>query len=92
MNCDDARLTLGGDPGASTPELEEHVRGCATCAQLRREMQALDGDILRALQQPPEMARATSRPTGTRLAAVGAGGQRGAGDFRSVCAVAPAPE
>ena len=60
MNCDDARLLIGGDPGASTPELEEHVRGCAACAQWRREMQALDADILRALQQPPEMARATA--------------------------------
>lgn len=59
MTCDDARLLIGGDPAASTPELEEHVRGCATCARLRREMQALDVDILRALQQPPEMARGT---------------------------------
>ena len=55
MTCDEARLLIGGDPAASTPELEEHVRGCAACAQLRREMQALDGDILRALQQPPDM-------------------------------------
>lgn len=60
MICADARLVLGGDPAASTPELEEHVRGCAACAQLRREMQALDVDIRRALQQPPEMARAAA--------------------------------
>jgi hypothetical protein len=58
MTCDEARLALGADPSASTPALEEHVRGCAACAQLRREMQALDADILRALQQPPAMARA----------------------------------
>jgi hypothetical protein len=56
MTCDDARLLIGGDPGSSTAELEEHVRGCTACAQLRREMRALDGDILRALQQPPDMA------------------------------------
>jgi hypothetical protein len=60
MNCDAARLAIGGDPGASTPELEEHVRGCAACAQWRREMQALDADILRALQLPPDMAHATA--------------------------------
>jgi hypothetical protein len=59
MTCDDARLLIGADPAASTPALEEHVRGCAACAQLRREMQALDSDILRALQQPPEMARSS---------------------------------
>ena len=58
MTCDEARLLIGGDPAASTPELEEHVRGCAACAQLRREMQALDGNILRALQQPPDIAGA----------------------------------
>jgi hypothetical protein len=58
MTCDEARLVLGADPSASTPALEEHLRGCAACAQLRREMQALDADILRALQQPPEMAHA----------------------------------
>jgi hypothetical protein len=58
MTCDEARLALGSDPAASTPELEEHLRGCAACAQLRREMQALDSDIFRALQQPPHMARA----------------------------------
>ena len=58
MTCDEARLLIGADPSASTAELEEHVRGCAACAQLRREMQALNGDIFRALQQPPEMARA----------------------------------
>jgi hypothetical protein len=59
MTCDEARLVLGADPSASTPALEEHVRGCAACALLRREMQALDADILRALQEPPEMAHAT---------------------------------
>lgn len=57
MTCDEARLLIGADPSASTPALEEHVHGCAACAQLRREMQALNGDIFRALQQPPEMAQ-----------------------------------
>jgi hypothetical protein len=60
MTCDDARLLIGADPAGSTPELEEHVRGCAACAQLRREMRALDSDILRALQQPPGMVRSSA--------------------------------
>jgi hypothetical protein len=58
MTCDEARLLIGADPAASTPALEEHVAGCAACAQLRREMQALNDDIFRALQQPPEMVHA----------------------------------
>jgi hypothetical protein len=62
MTCDEARLALGADPSASTAALEEHVRGCAACAQLRREMQDLDADILRALQQPPDIARARPVP------------------------------
>jgi hypothetical protein len=57
MTCNEARLLIGADPTASTPALEEHVGGCAACAQLRREMQALNADIVRALQQPPEMAQ-----------------------------------
>jgi hypothetical protein len=60
MTCDEARLALGADPSASTAALEEHLQGCSACAQLRREMQALDADIRRALQQPPEVARAAS--------------------------------
>ncbi len=92
MTCDEARLALGADPSASTPALEEHVRGCAACARLRREMQALDADILRALQQPPDIAPARSVPHAHRLAAVGAGGQRSSGDVRRVFAVAPATE
>jgi hypothetical protein len=62
MTCDEARLALGADPSAATPALEEHLRGCAACAQLRREMQALDGQILRALQQPPDIAPARPVP------------------------------
>ncbi|GAC1455176.1 MAG: hypothetical protein PVS2B3_05790 [Steroidobacteraceae bacterium] len=63
MTCDEARLLIGADPSALTPTLEEHVAGCAACAQLRREMQTLNGDIFRALQEPPDMrAAARARP------------------------------
>ena len=44
MTCDEARLVLGADPSASTPALEEHVRGCAACAQLRREIERFKAD------------------------------------------------
>ena len=61
MNCDVARLQIGADPAASTPELEEHVRGCSACAQFRSEMRTLDADIHRAMQKPPDVARAAVR-------------------------------
>ncbi len=57
MTCDEARLLIGADPGSTAPELEEHVRGCTACAEFRRETRALDGDIRRALERPPELGR-----------------------------------
>ena len=92
MTCDESRLALGADPSASTPALEEHVRGCAACAQLRREMQALDADILRALQQPPDIARARpgrQAPAWRQWALAASAVAR---DLRRVFAVAPAAE
>jgi hypothetical protein len=56
VTCDQARLLIGADPAASTPELEAHLAGCAACAQFRSEMRALDADIRRAMQRPPERA------------------------------------
>ena len=61
MNCDEARLQIGADPAAATPELEEHLRGCSACAQFRSEMRTLDADIQRAMQKPPDVARAAGR-------------------------------
>ena len=60
MNCDDARLLIGADPGATTPELEEHLATCAACARFRDEMRSLDADIRRALERPPDIARPRS--------------------------------
>jgi hypothetical protein len=50
MNCTDAHLAIGAEPHATTPELEQHLRECAACAEYRREMLALDDQILRALR------------------------------------------
>jgi uncharacterized protein DUF3379 len=57
------RLEIGADPAASSAELEEHLRGCASCRQFRDEMRTLDARIRGALERPP--------PTvgGARLAA-----------------------
>jgi hypothetical protein len=53
MTCDEARLQVGAEPSATSPALEEHLKGCTACAAFREEMRALDADIRRALQQPP---------------------------------------
>jgi hypothetical protein len=49
MKCSDLQLSLGAEPGATSPELEAHLRECAACAEYRREMLALDEKIRRAL-------------------------------------------
>lgn len=64
MTCGEARLLLGAEPHASSPELEEHLKGCPACQRLREEMRALDADIRRALEQPPVVrAGRITRPT-----------------------------
>jgi len=62
MNCDEARLQIGGEPGASTPDLEDHLQGCPECARLRLEMRALDDRLRQALAQPPQLLR-SRRPS-----------------------------
>ncbi len=60
MNCEHARLLIGAEPGASPAALQEHLRDCPACSAFRDEMQALEGRIGRALQEPPEgLPRAT---------------------------------
>jgi Protein of unknown function (DUF3379) len=61
MTCGEARLLLGAAPAATTPALEEHLHSCAACARFREEMRALDADIQRALQRPPEVRRSRAR-------------------------------
>lgn len=55
MICDDARLQIGAEPGSSSAALEEHLHACAACRQFRDEMRALDANIRRAIEQPPEL-------------------------------------
>jgi hypothetical protein len=75
MNCEEARLRIGAEPGSTSPALEEHLQSCPECAQFREEMRALDRDIARALQRPPEVAgrRRHARPPLWRQWAVAAG-------------------
>ena len=53
MSCEQARLQIGGDPGNSTAELEQHLQDCESCRQFRAEVRTLDANIRRALERPP---------------------------------------
>jgi hypothetical protein len=57
-----SRLEIGADPAGTTPELEEHLRGCASCREFREEMRTLDGNIRRALERPPQYAHRLASP------------------------------
>jgi hypothetical protein len=50
MNCTEVHLAIGAEPAGTTPELEAHLRECASCAEYRREMLELDAQIHRALK------------------------------------------
>ena len=52
MNCEHARLLIGADPFAKSPELATHLESCEACRQFQTEMVALEADIRRALEQP----------------------------------------
>jgi hypothetical protein len=53
VNCQEARLHIGAEPNAVSPELAEHLERCPECRQFQREMIALEANIRRALDQPP---------------------------------------
>jgi hypothetical protein len=53
MNHNEARLLIGAEPHAVSPELTEHLASCPECSQFLREMLALDANIRRALEQAP---------------------------------------
>jgi hypothetical protein len=62
VTCDEARLQIGAEPGASTPALEEHLGSCAACRQFRDEMRALDANIRRVMEQSPQPLPAPAVP------------------------------
>jgi Protein of unknown function (DUF3379) len=53
VNCEHARLLIGAAPAAMPEDLAQHLSGCPACSAFRAEMLALEGNIQRALQQPP---------------------------------------
>jgi hypothetical protein len=61
VNCETARLAIGAAPRSSAAELAEHLAGCPACLRFREEMLALEGNIERAMQRPPDVARPAPR-------------------------------
>jgi hypothetical protein len=57
VTCEDARLLIGAAPADVPPELADHLKGCADCGALQREMRSFEADLRRALQEPPDMSR-----------------------------------
>lgn len=62
MNCQEARLHIGAEPGNVPPALADHLAGCPACRRFLDEMTALDGRIRRALEiEPPKLAARPAR-------------------------------
>lgn len=67
MNCQEARLQIGADPGADDPRIAEHIAQCEECARFRQELRAMDKVIAAALRvdfdvAAPRAARVSRRP------------------------------
>ncbi|MFO1425485.1 MAG: DUF3379 family protein [Steroidobacteraceae bacterium] len=83
MVCREARLAIGAEPRASSPQLEAHLQGCAACRDYLRETRELDAGIARALalvvdrggtvQRAPRAAWRSLALAASLLLAVGVG-------------------
>jgi hypothetical protein len=67
MNCQEARLQIGADPGADDPRIAEHIAQCEECARFRQELREMDKVISAALRvdfdvTAPRAVRVSRRP------------------------------
>jgi hypothetical protein len=67
MNCHEARLLIGADPGTDDPRVAEHIAQCAECARFRQELRDMDRVVSAALRvdfpvAQPRSAVAARRP------------------------------
>jgi hypothetical protein len=74
MNCEEARLLIGADPGADDPRIAEHVAQCPGCARYRQELRDMDQVVSAALRvdfdaAAPRPARISRRPLWGAIAA-----------------------
>jgi len=62
VTCEEVRLLIGAEPAFTGTGLEQHLHSCPACRRFREEMRALDANIRRALQRPPELVRRIRTP------------------------------
>jgi len=72
MNCQEARLQIGADPGADDPAIAEHIAQCPECARYRQELRNMDRIVSAALRVDFPAARPTARISPRPLWAIAA--------------------
>ncbi len=66
MNCEEARILIGGDPENPSAELLEHLQTCAECQTYRQQILAVNSKLRRALELNwRKVERAAPRPGAT---------------------------
>jgi hypothetical protein len=65
-SCTQARLQIGAEPQASSPELRRHLETCGACRSCQSEMVALDADLRTALLLGPTLPVPKPRPVRPR--------------------------
>ena len=73
MNCEEARLAIGAEPGRCSAELAAHLATCSACTAFAADMAAFDARIRQALEVPvPPLTRAVPAAASARRGAAGA--------------------
>jgi Protein of unknown function (DUF3379) len=72
MNCQEARLQIGADPGSDDPQIAAHIAQCAECARYRQELRDMDRIVSAALRVDFPAARPTARISPRPLWAIAA--------------------
>lgn len=63
LTCHEARLAIGAEPHATSPDLAAHLATCAACSRFRDETLMLDRNLRVALEMPlSEFRRPAARP------------------------------
>jgi hypothetical protein len=62
MDCQHARLLIGGDPVNLPTEVARHLADCTTCARFHEETLALESRIKAALELPLHRFRTAAQP------------------------------
>jgi Protein of unknown function (DUF3379). len=72
MNCQEARLQIGADPGSDDPQIAAHIAQCAECSRYRQELRDMDRIVSAALRVDFPAVRPTARISPRPLWAIAA--------------------